>query len=56
MEAGSTPSKLLDFYLFQRGSPSIRSLLNSTGIVDLSVVEGQINSTKTQVVTEVGGS
>ncbi len=53
VENGSTPAKLLDFYLFQRGSPNIRALLNSTGVVDLNQVEGQINSTRTQVVNEV---
>jgi hypothetical protein len=53
VDNGSTPAKLLDFYLFQQGSPNIRSLLNSTGIVDLGQVEGQINSTKSQVVSEV---
>ncbi len=53
VEAGSTPRKLLDFYLFQQGAPDIRTLLNTTGIVDLAQVEGQINSTKTKVVSEV---
>jgi hypothetical protein len=52
-DSGSTPRKLLDFYLFQQGAPNIRALLNTTGIVDLSQVEGQINSTKTKVVSEV---